>query len=365
MCIPGGEREAAVKPTQQLHEIGQSLWLDNITRGMLNDGTLESYVRDDSVTGLTSNPSIFDKAIGQSVDYDDAIGEAVERGVGGEDLFFELAIEDLQRASVLFRPAYERTDGVDGWASLEVSPLLAYDTDSTIKEAAVLHERAGRDNVFIKIPGTAEGARAIEESVFAGVPINVTLLFSHEQYLVAAEAFMRGIERRIHEGLNPSVPSVASVFISRWDKAVAGAVPGELRNRLGIAVARLAYAAYRELLDSDRWLRLANAGARPQRLLWASTGTKDPQASDVLYVEALAAPFTINTIPDGTLKAFENHGKVGDLMPADGGNAQEVIAEFAKAGIDRSALAEQLQRDGAAAFDESWRSLLASIEGKS
>jgi transaldolase len=353
-----------VRGTQQLKEIGQSLWLDNITRRMLNDGTLESYVHDFSVTGLTSNPSIFDKAIEQSEDYDDSIREAVNRGVKGEDLFFELAIQDLQRAADLFRPAYERTNAVDGWASLEVSPLLAYDTESTIKEVAALHERARRENLYIKIPGTAEGANAIEESIFAGVPINVTLLFSPEQYLVAAEAFMRGIERRIQAGLAPSVPSVASVFISRWDKAVADEVPDGLRDRLGIAVAKLAYAAYRELLNSDRWLRLANAGARPQRLLWASTGTKDPEAPDVLYVEALAAPFTINTIPDKTLRAFDEHGAVGELMPADGGDAEEVLAEFSKVGINRPELAERLQRDGTEAFDESWRSLLTSIEGK-
>ena len=353
-----------MKATQQLHDIGQSLWLDNITRGILNDGTLESYVRDYSVTGLTSNPSIFDKAIEQSEDYDDAIREAMARGVTGEALFFELAFQDLRRAADLFRPTFDRTDGVDGWASLEVSPLLAYDAQATIKAAAILHERVGRDNVFIKIPGTGGGARAIEESIYAGVPINVTLLFSHEQYLVAAEAFMRGIERRIEAGLDPAVPSVASVFISRWDKAVADKVPTELRDRLGVAVAKLAYAAYRELLDSDRWLRLANAGARPQLLLWASTGTKDPDASDVLYVEALAAPFTINTIPDKTLEAFADHGTVGDLLPADGDDAEDVLAEFAKVGIDRKVLAEQLQRDGADAFDESWRSLLASIESK-
>jgi transaldolase len=353
-----------VKTTEQLQRIGQSLWLDNITRGILNDGTLEAYVRDFSVTGLTSNPSIFDKAIEQSDIYDDSIREAMRGGMKGEDLFFELAIQDLQRAADLFRPAYDRTDGVDGWASLEVSPLLAYDADSSIKEAAALHERTLRENVFIKIPGTADGARAIEESIFAGVPINVTLLFSHEQYLSAAEAFMRGIERRMELGLDASVPSVASVFVSRWDKAVADQVPDRLRNRLGIAVARRAYASYRELLESDRWLRLANAGARPQRLLWASTGTKDAEASDVLYLEALAAPFTINTIPDKTLKAFAEHGRVGELMPADGGDAEEVLAEFAKAGVERLVLAEKLQREGAEAFDESWRSLLDSIERK-
>lgn len=353
-----------MKATKQLHDIGQSLWLDNITRGILNDGTLESYVRDYSVTGLTSNPSIFDKAIEQSQDYDKSIRGSTTQGMSGEDLFFELAIQDLQRAADLFRPTYERTDGVDGWASLEVSPLLVHDADGTIKEAAALHERSGRDNVFIKIPGTPEGAHAIEESIFGGVPINVTLLFSHEQYLVAAEAFMRGVERRIQAGLDPSVSSVASVFISRWDKAVAEKVPAALRNRLGIAVAKLAYAAYRNVLQSDRWLRLANAGARPQRLLWASTGTKDPDASDVLYVEALAAPFTINTIPDKTLEAFAQHGRVGDLLPADGGDAEDVLTEFANSGVDRRGLAEQLQIEGAEAFDESWKSLLASIERK-
>lgn len=353
-----------LKATKQLHDSGQSLWLDNITRGILNDGTLESYIRDYSVTGLTSNPSIFDKAIEQSQDYDEFILRSTKQGMSDEDLFFELAVQDLQRAADLFRPTYERTDGVDGWASLEVSPLLVHDAPGTIREAAALHTRSGRDNVFIKIPGTAAGARAIEESIFGGVPINVTLLFSHEQYLVAAEAFMRGIERRIKAGLDPSVPSVASVFVSRWDRAVAEKVPTALRNRLGIAVAKLAYAAYRNVLESDRWLRLSNAGARPQRLLWASTGTKDPDASDVLYVEALVAPFTINTIPDKTLEAFAQHGRVGDPLPVDGGDAEDVVTQFANVGIDRRGLAEQLQNEGAEAFDESWKSLLASIGRK-
>jgi transaldolase len=353
-----------LKATQQLHDLGQSLWLDNITRAILDDGTLESYVRDYSVTGLTSNPSIFDKAIEQSQDYDGSIRGSTAQGMSAEDLFFELAIQDLRRAADLFRPTYERTDGVDGWASLEVSPLLVHDADATIKEAAALHERADRPNIFVKIPGTVEGARAIEESIFGGVPINVTLLFSHEQYLVAAEAFMRGIERRIQAGLDPSVPSVASIFVSRWDKAVAEKVPAALRNRLGIAVAELAYVEYRNVLGSDRWLRLANAGARPQRLLWASTGTKDPEASDVLYVEALAAPFTINTIPDTTLEAFAEHGRVGALLPIDGGDAEDVLTAFADAGVDRRALAEQLQDEGAEAFDASWTSLLGSIDKK-
>jgi transaldolase len=359
---PRGAKEVTVNATTQLHRIGQSLWLDNITRAMLNDGTLEAYIREQAVTGLTSNPTIFERAIDQSTDYGDSLAQLASRRLEGDRLFFELAIEDLRRAADLFRASFDRTNGVDGWASLEVSPLLAYDEVSTIKEAAALHERAGRKNVFIKIPGTPQGARAIEESIFAGVPINVTLLFSDEQYLAAADAYMRGIERRVDAGLNPSAPSVASVFVSRWDQAVADRVPDALRGRLGVAVAKRSYAAYRKLLDSDRWLRLANEGARPQRLLWASTGTKDPDLSDVLYVEALAAPFTISTMPDTTLKAFADHGKVGEPIPPDGGDADEVLREFAKIGIDRRALAAKLQRDGAEAFTRSWKSLLERIE---
>ena len=350
-----------MKPTQQLHDLGQSLWLDNITRGLLKDGTLRRYIEELSITGLTSNPSIFDHAIKESNFYDDAIHQKVKQGKSGEALFFELAIEDLRQAADLFRPIYDRTNGIDGWVSLEVSPTLAYDTPGTIVEVERLHVRAERPNLFVKIPGTPEGVPAIEESIFAGVPVNATLLFSREQYLAAAEAYLRGIERRIQAGLNPDVCSLASVFISRWDKATMEKVPGELRDKLGIAIAQRTYKAYRQLLDSDRWLRLANAGSRPQRLLWASTGTKDPAASDVLYIKALAAPFTVNTIPDKTLLAFADHGSVGELMEADGGDAEEMIAKFARAGIDCDSLATDLQREAAGSFVKDWNEMLASI----
>jgi transaldolase len=350
-----------MKPTQALHEAGQSLWLDNITRGLLDQGTLQSYVDEYSITGLTSNPTIFDKAIEGGSDYDADIATVKATGASDEQIFFELALSDLRRAADLFAPTHEHSDGVDGWVSLEVSPLLAHDSAVTIAQATSLHAKAARPNVFIKIPGTPEGLPAIEECTFAGIAINVTLLFSAEQYLASAEAYLRGLERRVQAGLDPAVPSVGSVFVSRWDAAVADRVPAELRDRLGIAEAALAYRAYRELLDSPRWGRLANEGARAQRLLWASTSTKNPDASDVLYINALAAPFTINTMPEKTLHAFADHGQVGALMAADGGDTEETLAQFAKAGIDHHALADKLQRDGADAFDKSWRSLLASI----
>jgi transaldolase len=353
-----------MKPTQQLHALGQSLWLDNITRQMLRDGTLRRYIDELSITGLTSNPTIFDKAISAGDAYDEHIVELHERGLDPEPAFFELALADLRDAARMFEPINQRTDGVDGWVSLEVSPLLADDAKATIAQVAELHSRADC-NVFIKIPGTDAGREAIEESIFAGTPINVTLLFSTEQYLAAAEAYMRGVERRIEAGLDATVPSVASIFVSRWDVAVADEVPEGLRNRLGVAVAKQAYRAYRELLDSERWQRLANEGARPQRLLFASTGTKDPEASDVLYVEALAAPFTINTMPENTLLAFADHGQVGDPLPADGGDAEQVLAEFEAAGVDVAELAARLQREGAEAFDKSWNELMKSIEAKS
>jgi transaldolase len=349
-----------VKPTQALHDLGQSLWLDNITRTILDDGTLKGYVDELSVTGLTSNPTIFDKAISGGDAYDEQIDELREKGLEPEEIFFELAITDLRRAADLFKPAHEASDGVDGFVSLEVSPLLAYETGSTIKQATDLHGRGERDNLFIKIPGTPEGLPAIEESIFAGVPINVTLLFSAEQYVAAAEAFMRGIERRVEAGLDPNVTSVASVFISRWDVAVADEAPAELRNTLGIAVGKQAYAAYRELLASERWQKLAGQGARPQRLLFASTGTKDPEASDVLYIEAFAAPDTINTMPENTLHAFADHGKVGDPIPEDGGDAEQALKAF-NAGIDTDALALRLQKEGAEAFVKSWSELIGSI----
>jgi transaldolase len=361
-----------VKATARLHELGQSLWLDNITRTMLADGTLQGYIEELSVTGLTSNPTIFDKAISGGDAYDEQIAEVsasdvTERGTGdnaSERVFFELAIADLRDATELFAPVHERTDGVDGWASLEVSPLIADDAEATIQQAAALHAEAECENLFIKIPGTEAGRTAIEESIFAGVPINVTLLFDDKQYLAAAEAYMRGIERRIEAGLDPNVASVASIFISRWDVAVAEQVPAELHNRLGIAVGGRAYRAYRELLDSDRWLRLMNEGARPQRLLWASTGTKDPDASDTLYIEAFASPFTVNTMPEPTLKAFADHGQIGDLFPADGGNAEQVLREFEEAGIDVGALAARLQDEGKESFNKSWEELLKSIESQ-
>jgi transaldolase len=354
-----------VKATAKLHELGQSLWLDNITRTMLGDGTLAGYIEELSVTGLTSNPTIFDKAISGGDAYDAQIAELAPTADSAEQIFFELALADLRDATTLFRGAHERSAGVDGFCSLEVSPKLADDSAATIEQAARLHGEAGRDNLFIKIPGTKAGLPAIEESIFAGIPINVTLLFSTEQYLAAAEAYMRGLERRIQAGLDPAVPSVASIFISRWDVAVANEVPPELRNRLGIAVAKLAYRDYRELLDSERWQRLANEGARPQRLLFASTGTKDPEASETLYVEALAAPFTINTMPDKTLVAFAEHGEVGEPLPADGGDAEEVLAEFEAAAVEVAGLAARLQREGAEAFDASWNELMQSIEAKS
>jgi transaldolase len=351
--------------TRRLHDAGQSIWLDNITRALLTTGTLEGYIGNLSVTGLTSNPTIFDHAIRNSGDYDAAIREKTRAGKAGEGLFFELALDDLRRAADLFRPVHEATNRVDGWVSLEVSPTLAYDTTSTLAAAKELYAGAERPNLFIKIPGTADGIPAIEEAIFAGVPINVTLLFSREQYLAAAEAYIRGLERRVAAGLDPHVGSVASLFVSRWDVAVAGKVPQELHGHLGIAIAKRTYRAYREILGSDRWLRLINAGARSQRLLWASTGTKDPQAPDVLYVKALAAPHTVNTMPEKTLLALADHGDIGPMLPHDGGDGEEMLDRFTRVGVDLDALAVELQREGAAAFVKSWEDLLACIAEKS
>jgi transaldolase len=351
-----------VKPTARLHELGQSLWLDNITRTMLADGTLAGYIEELSVTGLTSNPTIFDKAISGGEAYDEQIAELSPTVESSEDIFFELAIRDLQGAADLFAGVHDRTDRVDGFVSLEVSPKIADGTEATIAQATQLHDKAERDNLFIKIPGTEAGRPAIEESIFAGIPINVTLLFDDQQYLGAAEAYMRGVERRIEAGLDPNVASVASLFISRWDVAVAEQVPEELHNRLGIAVGGRAFKAYHELLDSERMQRLLNEGARPQRLLWASTGTKDPDASDTLYIEAFASPFTVNTMPEPTLLAFADHGEIGELFPSDGGNAEQVLSEFGEAGIDVEALAARLQEEGKEAFVKSWDELLKSID---
>ena len=354
-----------MKATQLLHNLGQSIWLDNITRDLLDSGTLKRYIDELWVTGLTSNPTIFNQAIKNSSAYSAAIRTKFGQDKSAEEVFFELALEDLTRAADLFRPIFDRTNGVDGWVSLEVSPLLAYDTARTLAAAKELHARAGRPNLLIKIPGTKEGLPAIEEAIFSGIPVNVTLLFSCEQYLAAAEAFLRGIERRIEAGLRPNVGSVASVFVSRWDAAVKGKAPRELNHKLGIAIAMRTYKAARDLLSSPRWHRIYNAGAYPQRLLWASTGTKDPTASDVLYIKALAAPFTVNTMPEATLKALANRKELGSILPADGGDCEEVLTAFAKAGINVDSLAADLQDQGAKSFVKSWTDLMAVIASKS
>jgi transaldolase len=346
----------------QLHQLGQSLWLDNITRDLLNNGRLQQYIDEFAVTGLTSNPAIFEHAIRESAAYDGAIRQEVKRGKSGEDLFFDLAFEDLARAADMFRPVYDRTNGVDGWVSMELPPTLAHDAAGTLQAAIALHTRGERKNLLMKIPGTKAGLVAIEEAIFAGIPVKVTLLFSRGQYLAAAEAFMRGVERRIDAGLNPHVGSVASIFVSRWDMAVAEQVPADLRNRLGIAMAHQIYKAYRGLLSSPRWQRAFNAGARPQRLLWASTGTKDPAAPDTLYVKALAAPFTINTMPEATLKAYADHGQLGPIMGADGGTCEAMLQRFNDAGVEFEALAERLQMEGAENFVRAWEEVLGVIE---
>jgi transaldolase len=354
-----------MKATERLQRLGQSLWLDNITRDLLTSGTLQRYIDELSVTGLTSNPSIFDHAVTHSKAYDEEIRRQASAGKTGEALFFELAIQDLTKAADMFAAAHKRTAGVDGWVSLEVSPLLAHDTARTVADARALHAKANRPNLFIKIPGTLEGLPAIEEAIFSGVPINVTLLFSRDDYVRAADAYMRGLERRVATGLDPDVRSVASVFVSRWDKATLDKVPGELRDQLGIAVSQQCYKAYRDLLESDRWQRLEGWGARPQRLLFASTSTKDPQASDVLYVRALAAPNTINTMPEETLLAFGEHGAVDGVIPRDGGDAEQVLVALTRAGVDVGALARQLQDEGAKGFVDSWKELLGAIQTKS
>jgi transaldolase len=354
-----------VKATEQLHNLGQSIWLDNITRDLLTSGTLQRYIDELSVTGLTSNPSIFDHAVTHSKSYDAEIKHLVDAGKSDEALFFELAVQDLTKAADMFAPIHKRTAGVDGWVSLEVSPLLAHDTARTIAEARALHGKAGRPNLFIKIPGTLEGLPAIEEAIFAGVPVNVTLLFSRDHYVRAADAYLRGLERRVAAGLSPDVRSVASVFVSRWDKATLDKVPRALRDRLGIAVSQQSYKAYRDLLESDRWQRLEGLGARPQRLLFASTSTKDPEAPDILYVSALAAPNTVNTMPEETLLAFGNHGQVDRTMPRDGSDSEQVLVAITRAGVDVEALAKELQDEGAKGFVDSWKDLLSAIDTKS
>jgi transaldolase len=354
-----------MKATQSLHNLGQSIWLDNITRELLDSGTLKRYIADLSVTGLTSNPTIFDHAIAKSKSYDSEIRRLMGTGLSGEALFFELAVQDLTRAADLFAPINERTASVDGFVSLEVSPLLAYDAKATVAQAKSLHKKANRRNLFIKIPGTKEGAPAIEEAIFSGVPVNVTLLFSRDHYVAAAEAYMRGLERRVSAGLSPDVRSVASLFISRWDKATMDKVPERDRDKLGVAIGQQTYKAYRDVLESDRWQRLANSGARVQRLLFASTGTKDPKASDVLYLGALAAPNTVNTMPEETLLAFGEHGQVSGVIPRDGADCEQVLAEFGRVGVDVAKLGVDLQTEGAKSFDDSWQDLLNAIDTKS
>jgi transaldolase len=358
-------KEDIMKVTQKLHQVGQSIWLDNITRDLLRNGTLERYIKDLCVTGLTSNPTIFDHAIKNGDSYDDAIHQKVKEGKSGEALFFELAIEDLRQAADLLRPIHDLTDGVDGWVSLEVSPLLAHDAVGTLAAAKALHTQADRPNLLIKIPGTKEGLHAIEEAIFAGIPVNVTLLFSRGQYIDAACAYLRGVERRIAAGLNPDVGSVASLFVSRWDVAVADKAPTWLRNKLGIAIASQTYVRYHVLVNSPRWQSIYNAGARPQRLLWASTGAKDPKAPDLLYVNALAAPYTINTMPEATLLALADHGVIDGTVPALSHDCDDVIDEFRKIGIDTEALAATLLEEGTASFTQSWSELMACIAGKS
>jgi transaldolase len=353
-----------MESTKALHDLGQSLWLDNITRELLDNGTLKRYIDELSVTGLTSNPTIFEHAISKSRSYDADVSRLTKEGLQSEDIFFELALQDLTRAADLFSPIHASTAGVDGFVSLELSPLMAHDADKSVAAAKRLHDKANRSNLFIKIPGTSEGVQAIEESIANGVPINVTLLFSLDQYRASAEAYMRGLERRVSAGLSPDVRSVASVFLSRWDGATMEKVPEGLRDKLGIAIGQQCYKAYRDMLESDRWQRLANFGARPQRLLFASTGTKDPNASDVLYVEALAAPNTIDTIPEKTLLAFGDHGAVTRTLPRDGADFEAVLAKFREAGIDLDALASDLQSQGSKSFDESWQKLLDAIEAK-
>ena len=353
-----------MKTTQQLHDLGQSLWIDNISRGTLNDGSLAKLISDYSVTGLTSNPTIFEKAMGQGDAYDDAIAQMAHHGRSTEELFFTLAVDDLQRAADLFLPAHEASGGVDGWVSLEVSPLLVDDTRGTIQAAASLHAQAARKNLFIKIPGTPEGIPAIEEAIFQGIPINVTLLFSREHYLAAAEAYLKGIERRLNDGKSPVVESVASLFVSRWDTGAKDTLSDPLQNKLGIAIAMRTYKAYRDLLASERWKKLAAAGAHPQRLLWASTGTKDPKAPETLYVEALAAPDTVDTMPEKTLKAFAKDGHVGDPMPVDGSYAEQTLDEIRREGVDIDALAAKLQKEGGDSFAKSWHSLIGGLEEK-
>jgi transaldolase len=354
-----------LKATQKLHELGQSLWLDHIIRENLNSSKFRHYIEELSVTGVTFNPTIFNCAIKNSSVYDVAIRKKLKEDKLGEELFYELALEDLSHAADILRPIFEKTGGVDGWVSLEVSPLLIHETATILAAAEELYNRVRRPNFFIKIPGTKEGLPAVEEAIFAGIPVKVTLLFSREHYLAAAGAFLRGIERRIAAGLKPNIGSVASIFVSRWDAAVKGKVPDALCNQLGIAIAQRTYTAYRDLLSSPRWQRANNAGARPQRLLWVGTESKDPESSKDFYIKALAAPFTINSMSESILNTLVDHGEIGTLMPADGGDCEAELIRFAQAGIDVDALADELQNEEVASSIKSWFELMSAIASKS
>jgi transaldolase len=350
--------------TSKLQELGQSLWLDNISRNMIDTGLLQTYISDFSITGLTSNPSIFTKAVAGGSDYDAQIASERATGATPEEIVLRLMVQDLRRAADLFAPIHKATSGKDGWVSIEVSPYLINDAKGSLEWAQRLHAQMDRANAFVKIPGTQQGAVAIEEAIFQGIAINVTLLFSRDQYVAVAEAYMRGIERRIDGGLDPKVRSVASVFVSRWDAAAAKQGRADLRNRLGLAVAADVWDAYQSILASERWQTLAKAGAMPQTLLWASTGVKDPEADDTLYITALAAPETINTMPDATLRAFADHGAVGKGGTLDREAGAKLRRVATEGGLDLDALAGKLQVDGGDAFVTAWDELLKRVEGK-
>jgi transaldolase len=363
--IGGEPMGAELNPAQRLHALGQSLWLDSISRLMLRSGALARYVSELAVTGLTSNPTILGHAMAAGSDYDHSLARLVDAGVtDAQDLVYSLALEDLAEAAALFRPAWERTAGVDGYVSLEVPPDVAYDAQATIALARRLHDQAGFPNLLVKIPGTPPGLTAMEETITAGIGVNVTLLFSDTHYLRTADAYLRALERRRAAGLDLNVPSVASVFISRWDAAADPLLPPALHGRLGLAMAQKTYSSHLQLLSDKRWQTLAEAGARPQRVLWASTSTKDPDLPDSYYLGRLAAPDTIDTVPEKTLLAFADHGDPDQRLAPDYAAAERTISAIADAGVDVDILAERLQRQGAGAFGADWAALLDAMREK-
>jgi transaldolase len=363
--MTNSEGPTTVNPARQLHEAGQSLWLDSINRAMLGSGDLARYVDQLAVTGLTSNPTILGHAMAASHDYEGSLRALLAQGVSGpQDLVYAAAFEDLGQAANLFRPAWQASGGEDGYVSVEVPPDLAYDAPATVALARHLHAMAGFPNLLVKVPGTPQGLTVLEELVDAGIGVNVTLLFSDTHYLRTAEAYMRALERRLARGEDLAVPSVASVFVSRWDKAADSLLPKPLHGRLGVAMAQKVYSSYQSLLASDRWRDLEAGGARPQRVLWASTSAKDPALPDTYYVEKLASPGTINTMPEKTLIAFADHGTVGEMLRDDYASGEETVAEVAAKGVDVDALGESLQRQGARAFSADWSALLDAIAAK-